>query len=90
MLSYILPGTRQTMAMDRDRDDSHLVDPNAGLERAIIEEFIRTRGYDPARLQELPEELRRRVQCDASTHAAARLAEMEARAHYVHELHGDK
>jgi hypothetical protein len=76
--------------MAMDRADSHLVDPNAGLERAMIEEFIRTRGYDPARLQDLPEELRRRVQSDASTHAAARLAEMEARAHYVHELHAGK
>jgi hypothetical protein len=88
MLAYTLLRTRQTMAMDRD--GSHMVDPNAGLERAMIEEFIRTQGYDPARLQDLPEELRRRVQREASTHAAARLAEMEARAHYVHELHGDK
>jgi hypothetical protein len=76
--------------MAMDRDGSHMVDPNAGLERAMIEEFIRKQGYDPARLQDLPEELRRRVQREASTHAAARLAEMEARAHYVHELHGDK
>ncbi len=76
--------------MNREIADSPLADPNAGLERAMIEEFIRTRGYDPARLQDLPEDVRRRVQSDASTHAAARLAEMEARAHYVHELHSDK
>jgi hypothetical protein len=76
--------------MAMDRADSHFVDPSAALERKLIEEFIRTRGYDPARLQDLPEEVRRRVLSDASTHAAARLAEMEARAHYVHELHGDK
>ena len=76
--------------MNMDSDRSHPGDPNAGLERAMIEEFIRARGYDPARLQDLPEDVRRRIQCDASTHAAARLAEMEARAHYVQELHGDK
>jgi hypothetical protein len=76
--------------MNRDTADSHITDPHAGLERAMIDEFIRTRGYDPAKLQDLPEDLRRRIQGDASTHAAARLAEMEARAHYVHELHGDK
>jgi len=76
--------------MNREIADSPLADPHAGLESAMIEEFIRTRGYDPARLQDLPEDLRRRLQSDASTHAAARLAEMEARAHYVHELHGDK
>ena len=76
--------------MSIDPDGSHISDPNAGLERAMIEEYIRRRGYDPATLQQLPEDLRVRVQAEASTHAAARLAEMEARAHYVHELHGDK
>jgi len=71
-------------------DAAHLADPNARLERSFIDEFIRRRGYDPAALQQLPEDVRVRVQAEASTHAAARLAEMEARAHYVHELHGDK
>jgi hypothetical protein len=70
--------------------DSHIADPNARLERAMIDEFIRRRGYDPARLEQLPDDVRTRVQAEASTHAAARLAEMEARAHYVHDLHGDK
>jgi hypothetical protein len=76
--------------MTTDTENSPTGDPNAALERAMIEEFIRARGYDPARLQDLPEDVRCRIQRDASTHAAARLAEMEARAHYIHELHGDK
>ena len=76
--------------MSTDPDSWHIADANAGLERAMIEEYIRTRGYDPAALQQLPEDLRGRIQAEASTHAAARLAEMEARAHYVHELHGDR
>jgi hypothetical protein len=76
--------------MSTDTESSHTGDPSAGLERAMIEEFIRARGYDPAKLQDLPEDVRRRIQSDASTHAAARLAEMEARAHYIHELHGDR
>jgi len=76
--------------MSNSRDGTPIADPNAGLERAIIEEFIRTRGYDPARLNDLPEDVRVRVQREAATHAAARLSEMEARAHYVHELHGEK
>jgi len=76
--------------MIMEPDESHIADPNAGLERSIIDEFIRRRGYDPAALQQLPEEVRVRVQAEASKHAAARLAEMEARAHYVHDLHGDK
>jgi hypothetical protein len=82
--------TSYEAGMTMDRDASQLADPNAGLERSIIDEFIRTRGYDPASLQQLPDDVRIRVQAEASTHAAARLAEMEARAHYVHDLHGDR
>jgi hypothetical protein len=76
--------------MSIEPDESHISDPNAGLERSMIDEFIRRRGYDPAALQQLPDDVRIRVQAEASTHAAARLAEMEARAHYVHDLHGAK
>jgi hypothetical protein len=76
--------------MSMESESSRIADPNARLERAMIDEFIRARGYDPARLHDLPDDVRRRVQSEASTYAAARLAEMEARAHYVQELHGDK
>jgi hypothetical protein len=41
--------------MTTDADWSHITDPNAVLERAIIEDFIRARGYDPGRLHDLPE-----------------------------------
>ena len=67
--------------MSQNIDRSPIEDPNADLERALIEDFIRARGYDPARLNELPDEQRRRLRGDASAHAAARLTEMEARAH---------
>ena len=76
--------------MEKASDHAHITDPNAILERALIDEFILSHGYDPARLRELPDDQRRRLLSDASKHAAARLAEMEARAHYVHELHGDR
>ena len=76
--------------MDKASDFSHITDPNAVLERALIEDFIRSHGQDPSRLHELPEDERRRLESAASRHAAARLAEMEARALYVHELHGNR
>ena len=76
--------------MDRESDLARVTDPNAVLERALIEDFIRSQGHDPSRLHEMPEDERRRLQSDASRYAAARLAEMDARAHYVHELHGDR
>jgi hypothetical protein len=64
-------------------------DRQARLERAFIEEFIRNRGYDPLALDELPEAERKRLLTEASVHAAAKLAEVESRAHYVHEIHDE-
>ena len=65
-------------------------DPEARLERALIDEFLQTRGHDSVSVERLPEGERTRLLQDASTYAAGRLAEMEARARFVHELHGDK
>jgi len=76
--------------MTKDIDRAPIADPNADLERALIDDFIRARGYDPARLHELPDEQRRVLQREASAHAAGRLTEMEARAHYIDELHGQR
>ena len=73
----------------KDPDAPALEDQNAHLELALIEQFIRARGIDPARLHELPDDERHQLQKEAAAHAALKLAEMESRAHYVHELHGD-
>jgi len=61
--------------------------PLARLERALIDEFIRARGYDPAKLSELSGEARDRLLKDASLHASARLSEMEARLRLLEEIH---
>jgi hypothetical protein len=65
-------------------------DQTARLEQALIDEFIRQSGHDPARLHDLPESDRDALLKEAARNAAHRLAEVEARAHYVHELHGDR
>jgi len=63
-------------------------DPRAQLEKALIADYLRTRGYELEKLHELPEELAKQLMTEASTYASARLAEVEARAHFVHEAHG--
>ena len=65
-------------------------DPEGQLEKALIEEFLRARGLDWAGLHALPEDEAKRVLTEASVYAAAKLAEVEARAHFVHEIHGEK
>lgn len=73
----------------REPQSRPLQDPNAQLEQALVSEFLRMRGYDQRSVDSLPEDERRRLLREASVHAAGKLTEVEARAHLVHELHGD-
>lgn len=61
--------------------------PLSHLERALIDEFIRARGYDPLTLSNLPAQDREMLLREASLHASAKLAEVESRSHFVHDLH---
>jgi choline kinase len=61
--------------------------PLGQLERALIEEFLQVRGYNPVKLAELPEAERETLLNDASVYASAKLAEAESRSHFLHEIH---
>ena len=63
--------------------------PLGQLEQSLIDQFVRARGYDPAKLAELPAPERIALLKDASIHASARLTEIESRSHYLSEIHGD-
>jgi hypothetical protein len=65
-------------------------DPEGRLESALIQEYLQARGYDARALHALSEEEAKRVMKDASLYAAMKLAEVEARAHFVHEIHRDE
>ena len=75
---------------DAESNPVPMQDPEGPLERALIDEFLRTRGHDLQSVDALPELGRIRLQRQASIYAATKLAEIEARAHFVHELHGDR
>jgi hypothetical protein len=69
-------------------DRPPLVDLIAELERAFINEYLTSHGYDPLTRASLSEEARRALDKEASLYASARLSEVEARAHYIHDIHG--
>jgi hypothetical protein len=73
--------------MTNDRDVSRIEDPEARLEQAFIDEYLRARGYDADRLRALAGDEVRQLMSAASIHAAAKLAAIEARAHFVDDLH---
>jgi hypothetical protein len=62
-------------------------DHEAKLELALIEEYLREHGHDLKELPALPTEERERLLHDAALYAAGKLAEVEARAHYIEALH---
>jgi len=57
------------------------------LERALINEYLGGLGYDPVRLAALPEVEREKLLADASVYASGRLVEVEARSHFLDQIH---
>lgn len=71
------------------QDTEPVEDPNAMLEKALIEEYLREKGYSHEDLKKLPAELVEKLMKEASQYASLKLEEVEARAHFVKELHDD-
>lgn len=71
-------------------DAEPVEDPNAILENALIEEFLKQKGYTHDDLKKLPAELVEKLMKEASQYASLKMEEVEARAHLVKELHDDQ
>lgn len=78
-----VPGTH----MRNNADIRRVEAPLGQLERSLIEEFVRARGHEPNTLADLPEHERERLLADASIYASGKLTEVEARSHFVDEIH---
>jgi hypothetical protein len=70
-----------------ERFDTPSEDPEAKLERALMEEYLRGWQHSFGDVFLLPDAERRHLLDDAAVYAARRLAEIGARAHYVADLH---
>lgn len=84
----LLLGKQDPNAMNPDEPKRTPVHaPHGELEQSLIHQFVRARGYDPDRLQELPPDLRETLLKEASVYASSKLSEVEARSHFLHEIH---
>ena len=70
-------------------DVSPLEEPLAGLERELIDEFLRATGHTAEELRARGDAQSRHLLAEAATYAAARLTEVETRAHYIRSLRGE-
>lgn len=65
-------------------------DPNAMLEKALIEEFLKQKGYTHEDLKNLPADLVEKLMKEASQYASLKMEEVESRAKFVKELHDNQ
>ena len=72
-----------------ETDQPPVGDPSRELERALFDEFYRAHGYDSDKLRELDAFELRSLTKQASEYASLKLAEVELRARYIRDIHGD-
>jgi len=71
------------------RADDLIDDLNVVLEKNLIEEYLREKGYSRKGLKELPAELVETLMKEATRYASLKMEEVKARANLVHVLHED-
>ena len=64
-------------------------DRNALLEKALIKEYLQSKGYLLEDVKELPKDVADKLMKEASQYASLKLEEVEARAHFIAELHNN-
>ena len=74
----------------RQRAETSLEDPQGRLERALIEEYLQEHGCSLSTMNARPAGEQRLLLRQASQYAVGRLAEIDARAAYVHHIHDAK
>jgi len=63
--------------------------PQSALERELISEYLKNKGYLPKNLHKLPQEEANRLMKEACQYASLKLTEIEARAGFSHKIKYD-
>jgi hypothetical protein len=63
-------------------DDCVKEGPQAVMEKALIEAYLKAKGYSLKGLQELPKEQAKALMIEACEYASLRLAQVESTAHF--------
>lgn len=77
------------MTTKPDEQTEHIDDPNALLEKALIEEYLNKKGHSREGLKKLPAELVQTLMKEATRYASLKMEEVKARAHFIQDLHDD-
>ncbi len=72
---------------DEPKSTNFLGAPLGSAERAMEEQYLRERGYDPDHFDQVPAEERNRLLKEAAIYASSKLEEIDAEVRMVHKLH---
>jgi hypothetical protein len=72
--------------VSRDIDKSATEGPQSALERKYIQEYLESKGFSLENLDGLPKEERQQLMREACKYASLKLAEVESRAKFRHEI----
>jgi hypothetical protein len=64
-------------------------DRYAMLEKALIKEYLHEMGLTHEDLKKMPAEVVEKLMKEASQYASLKMEEVEARAHFIQDLHDD-
>ena len=77
------------MKSDAFHDDTPHNDPLAELERQLINAYLAGAGHTLEGLLARGDDEAKRLIAEAARDASARLSEVQARSHYLRQLHGE-
>jgi hypothetical protein len=72
-----------------DRDQCESEGPQTTLEKLFFEEYLKEKGLTLEKLRQLPPAEAQKYMREASLYASLKLAEVESRARFHHEIHHD-
>ena len=64
-------------------------DRNAFLEKALIKEYLQSKGYLLEDIKTLPKDVAAKLMREASQYASLKMEEVQARARFIEELQDD-
>ena len=76
--------TREIMDVSPTASEEEI---HALLERCLIEEYLKSKGYTRESLKRLPDDEAQQIMKEASTYASGKLSEIEIRARFTEDLH---
>jgi len=60
--------------------------PESALEKQLVEDYLKSKGYTREALHQLPQEIQKELMKEACTYASLKLAELESKSKFRDEI----